>query len=342
MKNVGLIFGGKSFEHDVSIKSAVNVFGYLNSNGKNGFEAFPVYVDKNGFFHDEKISRDVLEKGISCGDLPFESHHADLKKILEKADLFFPLIHGRNGEDGNLQGFLEFMGKKYVGSKTLSSALCMDKASSKDILASHRIKQARYFYFFVSNDFSTDVKNCEEEITAGGISFPVFIKPSRTGSSIGISKIDSLRELGAAIKSASFFDEKIIVEEGIVGREIECAAVECDGKIICTVPGEIDYSSSFYDYGAKYESKETILRIPAVISEEKSRQIKYLCEKVFRLFGLKDYARVDFFLNPDGEVLVNEINTIPGFTDNSMFPLLIRKSGYVIEELLSNMINSYF
>jgi len=336
-----LIFGGKSFEHDVSIESAKNVFRHLNKIPDNTeFNVIPVYVDKKGYFHGERTSDALLSGNTKVPEEFFYSKKTNFEPILQKVDIFFPMIHGRNGEDGNLQGFLELSNKKYIGSKTLASAICMDKATSKDIMKCNGIVQANYFYFYLSKDEIKDCEFCENVIIQNGLTFPVFIKPSMTGSSIGISKVSNISELKNALKSAARYDNKILVEQGVKGREIECAVAEIEGDIFSSIPGEIGYKSDFYDYQAKYESAETILSIPAKIPDFTIEEIRKTSENLFKLFGLKDFARIDFFL--DGKkIVVNEINTIPGFTNSSMFPLLMEHSGYPVHKLLRDIILSY-
>ena len=326
---LGIIYGGMSTEHDVSTQSAKSVMENLN---KEKYEIYPIYIEKNGTWLDGENKK--IENAIE-----------ELKKL----DVIFPVLHGLYGEDGTIQGLLELIKIPYVGSNVVASANCMDKVYSKIIFEKAKIPQARFvyvkkmgnFYSYFTNEFNQMTANLNEiaEICKKEIGLPAFVKPSNSGSSVGINKAHNIKELMEAIEYAAKFDKKILIEEAINGREIECAVLgNKEPKASCV--GEILPADEFYSYEAKYENTATSLEIPAKISEEKQAEIKKTAIKAYRALDCKGLARIDFFLDEKtNRVYINEINTLPGFTKISMYPKLWEFSGIKYSDLLDILIN---
>lgn len=331
---VGIIFGGRSEEHEVSIMSTKSVVENIDRE-KYEIELFP--LDKGG--NPYRISEADLYSGkifVEANKLSFGAYIDALKA---SSDVIFPVIHGPYGEDGRLQGFLDMLNMKYVGCGMTSSSVCMDKAYCKHILKEKGFKIPPYYSFF-REDYSTDEgkKRILAEIKER-LTYPVFVKPSNLGSSVGITKAHDEDELKAAIEYALRFDRSIICETGINARELECGVL---GHYILepTVVGEIVPSKEFYDYEAKY-SEEALseLIIPAEISEEKTAYIRREATRACTLLGVRGLSRVDFLMDKDSnEIYLSEINTIPGFTKYSMYPSLAKMIGYSYTQLIDRLI----
>lgn len=316
MKKVLLLYGGNSSEHDISIISAKSIVKNIDI---NKFDLTPVYIDKNNkWFLSNKNNLSKKEKEIN-----------NIIQFIQEFDVVFPIIHGTNGEDGKLQGFLDLFNIKYVGSSCLASACGMDKEISKIIFNELNINQVPY----ITIDKNYDLNNIKEVID-----YPMIIKPANGGSSIGISKANNDKELNKAIKEALKYDNKIIIEKFIKTRELEVAIMEDNDKLIISNVGEIVSCNSFYDFKAKYKKKSELI-IPANINDEVINKIKEFAKKIFYKFNLKDLVRVDFFLENDN-LYINEINTIPGFTEISMFPKLIMDMGYKYTDIISTLISN--
>lgn len=325
---LGVVYGGISTEHEVSIKSAKSVIENLN---KDKYEIFEVYIEKNGNWFNSK--KEPLE---------------NISQFLKNLDVVFPVLHGIGGEDGSIQGFLEMLGVPYVGAGILSSANGMDKVYSKIIFERAKIPQAKYAYIknsrdnytYVSDDFEEKTGTIKEisEIVTQKIKFPMFVKPSNSGSSVGIRKVHDLAELQEAIKYAAEFDKKILVEENIEGREIECAVLgNNEPKASCI--GEIKAADDFYSYDAKYNNTESKTEIPKDISKQLQEKVRMLAIKAYKALDCKGLSRVDFFVNTETEkIYINEINTMPGFTKISMYPKLWEYSGLPYSDLLDELI----
>lgn len=305
MKKVLLIYGGVSTEHDVSCISAKSI---MNNIDLNKYILDCVYITKNNkwLYKNEEITNIIT--------------------FLKKYDVIFPITHGNNGEDGKLQGFLDLFNIKYVGSKCGSSYICMDKIRTKEILSYHNIPQVPF-----------EIYNKNKQLS---IPFPVIIKPANGGSSIGIKVANNKKELKKAIKQALKYDKKIIVEKFIKAQELECAILE-DKKLIISEVGEIISANSFYDYEAKYENKESKTIIPANIELDISNKIKDYAKTIFEILDLKGLARIDFFYDKENnKIYLNEINTLPGFTEISMFPKLIMNEGINYKDIISKLIDN--
>ena len=320
---IAVIYGGISTEHDVSIKSAKNV---INNIDTNKYDVTPILIAKDGsWYKNGKLLKNIIEE-------------------LKKVDVVFPILHGKFGEDGTMQGMLEMHKIPYVGCNVLASSICMDKIYTKIILDKAKIKQANYIYIkdeniYVDDEFEElELENDRiVELVEKKLGYPVFIKPSRSGSSIGIKKARNAQELIAGIQKAAKFDSKILVEEYIDGRELECAIL--NGKAIEV--GEIVPGDDFYSYEAKYNNKESKVIVPAEIKTEIRNKIKYLAEKAFRVVDGTGLARIDFFLeDKTDELYINEINTMPGFTEISMYPKLCEAGNIKYKDLISNLIES--
>lgn len=324
--NLGIIFGGTSTEHEVSVKSGQAIVKHIN---REKYNVFPIYIDKNGDWYE------------------YEKHEIkNIVEYLKGLDVVFPILHGKYGEDGSIQGMLEMLGIKYIGNKLLASSIAMDKAYTKIIMDKANIDQAKYIYIkFENGEYKRIGKDLEEQkvninkiikLVKKELKFPVFVKPSNYGSSVGISKANNSKQLIEAIKLAGKLDRKILIEESIVGKEIECAVLGGkEVKASCT--GQIIPSEDFYTYDAKYK-KESKLIIPSKIDCE--RNVQKIAIKAFKAIDGNGLARVDFFVTEDNKIYFSEINTIPGFTSVSMFPKLWEASGIGFTEILDILIEN--
>lgn len=339
---LGVIFGGMSTENEVSCVSGVSVIKNLN---KDKYDIFPIYIDKNGNWFEVQN----IEKNEKIGDELEDKNTIDnVMEFLKTFDVIFPVLHGLYGEDGTIQGVFELLKIPYVGCGVLASSVGMDKVYSKIVFDKALINQTKYIYVKKYNDkyIYVDERFNEKTLELGDISeiivkklkFPMFVKPSNSGSSVGINKVTNKEELEKAIIEASEFDRKILIEEGIIGREVECAVLGNE-EVISSCVGEIKAADEFYSYDAKYNNQESKTLIPAEISEEKSAEIQKLAIKAFKSIDGKGLSRVDFFIENETEkVYINEINTLPGFTSISMYPKLFEQVGIGYTELLDKLI----
>ena len=331
MIKLGIIYGGKSTEHDVSIKSAKSILDNLN---KEKYDIYPIFIDKDGTWYDGENKK--IEK---------------IADYLKEMDIVFPVLHGLYGEDGTIQGMLEILGVKYAGCKVLASSVGMDKAYTKVIFEKAKINQTKYIYvkkyenkkyIYVDEEFNEIEQDTDELINKieEKLKYPIFVKPSNSGSSIGINKAENKQELIENIEIASKFDNKILIEEGIIGKEVECAVLGNSQIGVKVSPvGEILSAEDFYSFNAKYENQDSKTVIPASITEEQSEEIRKLAVKAFKAIDGNGLSRVDFFVeNETGKVYINEINTMPGFTEISMYPKLFEAYGYKYSELLDKII----
>lgn len=336
--NIGVLFGGQSGEHEVSRVSAYNVLKVIN---KDKYDIVTIGITKKGKWYlysgdYEKIKDGSWEKDSEdlISDFSIFSH-PEIKKI----DLFFPVLHGPMGEDGTIQGVFEILNKPYVGCGVLSSAVAMDKVFSKIMFESVGIPTGKYLYFR-EKDWNENreikIKECEEIL-----GYPIFVKPANMGSSVGISKAHHREELITGIKEAFIYDHKLILESFIKGHEIECAVLEDDGVIKASIAGEVIPSKEFYDYEAKYSSNEdSKIVIPAAVPEDIMSQVRNYAIKAFEAIEGSGLTRVDFFYTDEGEILINEVNTLPGFTDISMYSKMWEATGIPYSELVEKIINS--
>ena len=349
MKKVGILFGGKSAEHEISLLSARNIWEAID---RTKFEPVLVGIDKNGHWLINDASRFLLnadnpaliklnaegkavalqpeKRGLLSGADSATGAAVNFDAV--PLDAVFPILHGPFGEDGTIQGFLKLAGIPFVGPGVLGSAVGMDKDAMKRLLRDADIPIGKFL----------TVKSHERypsfaEVRAA-LGAPFFIKPANMGSSVGISKVREEGEYSAAVKDAFLYDTKIIIEEFIPGREIECAVLGNE-EPAASVPGEIITPHDFYSYDAKYlDEKGAALEIPAKLDEETKRRVQELAVKVFQVLCCEGLSRVDFFLKESGEIIVSEINTMPGFTKVSMFPKLWEASGVSYTELITRLI----
>ena len=340
---VGVVFGGMSTEHDVSIVSGTSVAKKLND---KKYEVYPIYIDNNGGWHK---CLDISKKYEVGDKIENIEKIENIIEYLKEMDVIFPVLHGLYGEDGTIQGLFELLKKPYVGCKVMGSSIAMDKIYAKIIFDKAKIKQAKYEYvkkdkneyIYVDKDFNETKKDLKEicKIIEKNIEYPMFIKPSNSGSSVGINKAENIEELEEYIECASRFDRKIVIEETLVGREIECSVLgNEDIKASCI--GEILPAENFYTFDAKYKNSESKLNIPAQISKDLTDRVRETAIKAFKAIDGKGFARVDFFVNDKtNEIYINEINTLPGFTEISMYPKLWEQVGVDYSELLDKLIN---
>jgi D-alanine-D-alanine ligase len=320
---VGLVFGGKSGEHEVSVRSAKSIYEALD---KQKYEVELLGVDKKGGWH--RIDRTWLPEGTEMKTLPGGGKHIAVQE--EKVDVFFPIVHGTFGEDGCIQGLFELLNVAYVGAGVLGSALGMDKEVQKRLLQQADIRVAKY----ISLRSTTSLKNLRIPLK-----FPVFVKPANMGSSVGISRVNRIQDLENSVREAFKYDTKVLIEDYVPGREIEISVLGND-KPIASLPGEvIPKGHEFYNYEAKYIDEDGAeLLIPAKLRKPKIKEIQNLAVKTFKILECAGMARVDMFLKPDGQLVLNEINTLPGFTSISMYPKLWEVSGVPYPQLLDRLI----
>ena len=342
---LGVIFGGQSTEHDVSIVSGSSVIKNLN---KEKYEIYPIYISKDGVWYHYTKDIDKVEI-FNIGEEPKEIEKIPNEmEVLNKQDVIFPVLHGLYGEDGTIQGLLELLEIPYVGCKVLASSICMDKVYAKMVFEKANIKQAKYIvlnssnkdYIYIDEELNyvnmqTDAicKMVEEKL-----GYPVFVKPSNSGSSVGVNKAENKKELIKAIESASKYDKEILIEEGIDGKEVECAVLGTDNPEASCV-GQILSADEFYDYDSKYKNAESKTLIPADIDKQTEEEIRKTAVKAFKAVRGTSLARVDFFVDrKTNEVYLNEINTMPGFTTISMYPKLWEHCNVKYAKLLDRLI----
>lgn len=338
---VGLLYGGKSAEHKVSMQTAMAVIKALDL---EKFEIHPIYISEEGqWVKGPQLNgpvSSVKELEFSRGEaLPPTALAPTLFQDSQQKgpfDVIFPLLHGPNGEDGTVQGLLELLNLPYVGNGVLASSAGMDKVIMKNIFAQAGLPQVKYVWFIRSeweNEMEAAYDKVEKEL-----GYPCFVKPANLGSSVGISKCMNRSELEEAFKEAFQFDRKIIIEEGVTAREIEAGVLGNDYPE-CSVAGEIVPKVEFYDYKAKYEDGDTALIIPAEISENEYSELKDMAIRAFKALDCSGLVRADFFLTREGRLYINEVNTMPGFTPFSMFPLLWKHSGVEYPQLIEKLVN---
>jgi D-alanine-D-alanine ligase len=304
---VAVLSGGRSSEHEVSLRSGASVAQGLRA---ADHEALEVTIDRDGHWSHAGAAVD-LRPGAG----------------LLEADAVFPALHGPFGEDGSVQGLLEWLDVPYVGSDVLASAVCMDKLTLKRIFVANGVPQVD-FTAVEGNDWWG---RCEH------LGLPLWVKPSRLGSSVGITRVDDLANLDEAVELALRHDPRVIVEASARGREVECSVLGNDLPE-ASLPGEIVAHAAWYDFEAKYTEGGMELRVPAPIGEEAAARVQELAAAVFQLAGCSGLARCDFFIEPDGEVLVNEINTMPGFTETSVYAKLWEASGTAYADLCDRLV----
>lgn len=341
-KRLGVIFGGTSTEHEVSIVSGTSVIKNLN---KEKYEIYSIYIDKAGEWYEFELDNKTYKVGDEIiGTKKIEN----IWNYLKTMDILFPVLHGLQGEDGTIQGMFELLKIPYVGTRVLGSSICMDKVYSKIIFEKAKLNQAKYVYIrkfedkyiYINEDFSEEVLDIQETVNKimEKIDFPMFVKPSNSGSSVGISKAKNKDELINAITEASKFDKKILIEENMNGREIECAVLGNE-EPKASVLGEILPAEAFYSFSAKYQNSDSKTVEAPDLPEELTKKVRELAVKAYKAADCQGLSRVDFFVDDkENKIYINEINTLPGFTEISMYPKLWEKSGLTYTELLDKLI----
>ena len=332
MIKLGVIFGGMSTENEVSVKSATSV---MNNLDKNKYEVFPIYINKQRNWFEYE------------GNKPIEN----IIKYLKNMDVIFPVLHGLYGEDGTIQGMLELLKIPYVGCGIIASSIGMDKSYTKIIFEKAKINQTKHIYIkdydgekmtIVEDDLDEKKTNIDEVINLSNkkLKFPLFIKPCNSGSSVGVNKAEDNEELKQAILEAFKYDSKVLIEQGIKGKEVECAVLGNSRiGVEASRVGEILSAEDFYTFDAKYENQDSKTVIPASITDEQQEEIRKLAAKAFKALDGNGLSRVDFFVEEGtGKVFLNEINTMPGFTNISMYPKLMEDFGYSYSSLLDKLI----
>ncbi len=349
--NVGIVFGGVSAEHEVSIKSAISIIKNLKL---NKYHPIPIYVDIKGNWNVIDLlagSNDLilyLQKCISeiknqLQDNNKTSYFIDSNKLKQLVDVILPIIHGKTGEDGIMQGFFELLNLPYVSSNVVSSSITMDKEFTKILIKEKGIQVVPYISIKEYQYNDKEKKNDLIESIKKNFFFPIFVKPSNCGSSIGIQKVTNLDGLKKSIANAFRYDNKILIEQGIDAKEIEISVlenIEDYEQPLVSMPGIIIPNDEFYTYEAKYIMKDGAkFEIPALIDDNLSNSIRYQAKNIFKILECNCLARVDFFLeNNTNKLFFNEINTIPGFTEISLYPKLLDDYGIIYSELLDKLI----
>ncbi len=343
--NLAVIFGGQSSEHEVSLMSAASILENLD---RERYQVYTIGITKDGRW----LLYNGPTQGLASGAWLKDSVPAFLSPdptvhglvVMEEGgcrtlrlDCLFPALHGKNGEDGSIQGLFQLSGIPYVGCDVRSSAICMDKAVTHTLLSAADIRQAHYLWFYTDR-YAAAPEVVRNKIQAR-LDFPVFVKPANAGSSVGVSKVERPEDLDAAIQKAAREDGKVVVEEGIAGQEVECAVLGLRPGAQASLVGEIGASAQFYDYDDKYVNGTSQLYIPARIDPAVAQKIQETAVRAYRMLGCSGLARVDFFVTEkDQEVVLNEINTLPGFTSISMYPKLWMAGGLTYSQLLDRLI----
>lgn len=343
---IGLLFGGCSGEHEVSISSARAIARALTTAPNDEkYDLLPFYIQKDGRWQADDLAQQVLDSGTptqiddQADTATQRSNLWQFPAAAAAVDVWFPILHGPNGEDGTVQGLLQLTQTPFVGSGVLASALGMDKIAMKSAFAQAGLPQVKYLAVTRSEVWSNPCvfpKLCDRiEETLG---YPCFVKPANLGSSVGIAKVRTRAQLEAALDSAASYDRRLIVEAGVTAREVECAVLGND-QPQASIVGEITFTSDFYDYETKYTEGRADLHIPANLPANIAAQVQEMAVRAFQAIDGAGIARVDFFyVEQTGEVLINEINTLPGFTATSMYPQLWAASGVPFTELVDRLI----
>lgn len=346
MIKIGVVFGGKSSEHSISIMSGCSIAKNLN---KLKYEVVPIYIDREGNWYE--VLDDIYNMpSYKLGEEPINLKTIEnVIKFMQELDCAFPVLRGKGGDDGSIQGLLNFTKIPYVGCGILSSSVAMDKLYMKTILAGAGIMQTKYFCIkntengivSIDNKFNEKEVSMDEllELVYDKLKYPVFVKPANSGASIGVNKATTSSELRKSIESAFFYDDKIILEKEIKGREIEIALLGND-NVITSYPGEVDIKDEFYNYNSKYQNPATKTMVPLnMLGTNLEDELREIAIKVFKAIGAKDLARVDFFVEERTNVVyVNEINTMPDITEDSMYIKLFDAIGIEYTEVLDKLI----
>lgn len=337
---IAIIFGGCSSEYSVSLESAYSVISNLDA---EKYHLILIGITEQGqwyFFKgdSEKIKNNTWYTA-DCIPVVFSQNKGEHKLlILEKEqirslsiDAVFPVLHGKNGEDGTVQGLMELVGIPLIGCGTLASALCMDKDRAHKLAQIAGVRVPKSVVLKNMQDFSL------AEQFAQQIGYPLYIKPVKAGSSYGVTKVQSSKELSQAITLAFAYDNQVIMEENIEGFEVGCAVLGKEQLMVGEVD-EIELSGGFFDFTEKYTLKTSAIHVPARIPTEKAQEIKEAAKRIYLALGCSGFARVDMFLTPNGEIVFNEVNTIPGFTEHSRYPNMMKAAGHPFSEILDMLV----
>lgn len=327
-----ILYGGRSAEREVSVLSAESVMRAINY---DKFFVKTFFISQNGDFiktqeFDSCPSSDVK---LMTNNSIVDSQKVKPSDIYEEGAVVFPVLHGPMGEDGSIQGFLEVLRMPYVGTNILSSSVAMDKITTKQVLASAGVPQVAYVTYFEGSDLDSAIAQVNSNLE-----YPVFVKPANMGSSVGISKANDELELRSAITLALKYDSRILIEQGVVAREIEVGLLGNE-EVKTTLPGEVVKDVAFYDYDAKYIDNKITMAIPAKIDAQIVEQMRSYAGIAFRAIGGCGLSRCDFFLTEDGNIYLNELNTMPGFTQWSMYPLLWENMGLAYSDLIEELVS---
>ena len=326
-----LLYGGRSAERKVSVLSAESVMHAINY---DKFFVKTYFITQAGDFikTQEFSSKPADDEKLMTNDTVIESQKMKPSDIYEEGAVVFPVLHGPMGEDGSIQGFLEVLKMPYVGCNILSSSVAMDKITTKRVLASAGIPQVPYVAVIEGENIDEKIAEVETNLT-----YPVFTKPSNMGSSVGISKSENQDELRSALELAFKYDSRVLIEQGVNAREIEVGLLGNKG-VKSSLPGEVVKDVAFYDYEAKYIDNKITMDIPAKLSEDVIATMRQYAEKAFHAIGGVGLSRCDFFYTDKGEILLNELNTMPGFTQWSMYPLLWENMGISYTDLIEKLV----
>lgn len=342
MKKIKLacLFGGCSSEYDVSLASATSVIKNINL---EKYELILIGITKEGNFYlyngnVDSILNDQWFNEKLCERITFSTNRSDHGFIsldsneIIRIDIAFPILHGRNGEDGRLQGLFELSGIPYVGCDMISSAICMDKYLAHEMVKKENILVPRSYLFSLEDtkEFIMD--------SIQNLNYPLFIKPLKAGSSFGVSKVIDKDNLAQAIDLAFSYDSKILIEEGITGFEVGCAVLG-NNKLVVGEVDEIELQDGFFDYEEKYNLKTSKIILPARLTIEERERIKAVAMSIYKILGCSGFARVDMFYTPDKKIFFNEVNTIPGFTSHSRYPSMLKEIGYSFEDIIDKLID---
>ncbi len=337
--NLYVLYGGRSVEHEVSIISATAV---LNAVDKEKYNVYPVFISKDGKWCPlEKLTKDTVgedELELSTDKSVTESMGQFIESIdYRSKNLVFPVLHGNNGEDGTIQGLLELLELPYIGNEVLSSSLCMDKVMTSDILKAHNIPQSNYTSI-KKYQWDEDPKLVVDSVLEF-VNLPLFVKPANAGSSVGITKATNRSELIDSINLAFIYDVKLLLQEEVVGKEVETCIIG-NNYPKASLSGELEMEDAFYDYEAKYIKKAAIPVIPARLDSDTSKKVKEIALSTYKALDCKGIARVDIFVTDENKILVNEVNTMPGFTSISMAPILWQETdNSTFKDLIDRLID---
>lgn len=339
-EKVLVIFGSMSSEHEISCISASNVLENLDT---EKYDISKIGIDKNGIWYYYTGNVENIKNNSWIKDLMNKEPITNLLKELRKHDIVFPVLHGKYGEDGSIQGLLEMAQVKYVGCNILGSSIAMDKILSKELVEQTGINVVPYITVS-SREFDSikeDTIDLFQKVESK-LKYPVIVKPSKEGSSYGVTKVETSDNLINAIEFALKYDNEILIEKYISNRkEIECAVLEdaLENRIYVSTPGEIVSANEFYDFNAKYENNKSHVKIPAQISDEQIYKIQEYSKNIFKKLRLKGLSRIDFFVSND-KIYYNEVNTMPGFTNISMYPMMLIHDGISYKNILNILISS--